>query len=309
MKWIAKALLQKAFSMMPGGHRINYIFQKRVSKRLIATEASIATRIRWAGEHLAYYTQVTGNIRPNSVLELGTGWWLTVPIAFFLCGIKRIATIDITPLLRMNELRALITVYANIPYERLKSYLPQADEIAYQQLVALSQTPMDDLISILKTLHIEYLITDARETHFDEGEFDLIVSNTTLEHISKPILTQIFGEFARISGENTIMSHLIDLSDHYAHVDKSLTPYNFLRYSQRTWAWFFNNNLHYQSRLRFPNYQRIHTQTGFEIIIADVNRESAPQLAHLKIHPDFAKYSQDDLAVTSAWMISRLTER
>lgn len=309
MKWIAKALLQKAFSVMPSGHRINYIFQKRVSKRLIASEANIATRIQWAGEHLAYYTQVTGNNRPNSVLELGTGWWLTVPIALFLCGIKRIVTIDITPLLRMDELRALLTVYATIPYERLKSYLPQADERAYQQLVALSQTPMDDLITILKTLRIEYLITDARQMNFEVGEFDLIVSNTTLEHISKPILTQIFGEFARISGENTIMSHLIDLSDHYAHVDKSLTPYNFLRYSERTWAWFLNNSLQYQSRLRFSDYQQIHTQTGFEILVADVNRERVSQLAKIKIHRDFAKYSQDDLAVTSAWMISRLTER
>lgn len=168
---------------------------------------------------------------------------------------------------------------------------------------------MDDLIIILKTLHIEYLITDARQTNFEVGEFDLIISNTTLEHISKPILTQIFSEFARMSGANTVMSHLIDLSDHYAHVDKSLTPYNFLRYSERTWAWFFNNRLQYQSRLRFSDYQQIHTQTGFEIIIADFDRDSAARFAQIPIHPDFLRYEPDDLMITSAWMVSRLVER
>jgi len=309
MKWIAKAVLQKAFSLIPSGYRLNYIFQKKVTKRLIATEANIATRIRWAGEHLQYYSQATGNTLPSSVLELGTGWWLTVPISLFLCGVKRIVTIDITPLARLDELRALLTTYANIPYDRLKTYLPQADENLHNRLIEIASKPMDNMNEILRQMNIEYIITDARKTPFKQGEFDLILSNTTLEHIAEPILRGIFAEFARISGTNTVMSHLIDLSDHYAHVDKSLSSYNFLRYSKRTWALLFNNSLQYQSRLRFSDYQTIYDQSGFQVVMSSVNRDSAPQLAKISVHPDFSSYTQDDLAVTSAWMVSTLAER
>ena len=62
---------------------------------------------------------------------------------------------------------------------------------------------------------------------------DFICSNNTFEHIPQEILRDILVEFKRVLHPNGLMSHFIDMSDHFAHFDSRITIYNFLQIQQK----------------------------------------------------------------------------
>jgi hypothetical protein len=100
------------------------------------------------------------------------------------------------------------------------------------------------------------------------------------------------------------MSHLIDMSDHYAQFDQSISTYNYMKYSERQWR-LFNNKLQYQNRLRITDYRDIHHVTGFEILDEQNLSGSLDALSAVKLAPQFESISQEDLLVTNSWMVSR----
>ena len=81
--------------------------------------------------------------------------------------------------------------------------------------------------------------------------------NTVLEHIDPAILVGVLGSFARMAGPGTVMSHLVDMCDHYLYVDRSLTPYHFLRYTERQWRWI-DNSIQPMNRLRVQQYDALY---------------------------------------------------
>ena len=48
-------------------------------------------------------------------------------------------------------------------------------------------------------------------------------------------LLEILQEFRRIAAPDAVMSHTISLDDQYAAHDPGITPFNFLRFSDRAW--------------------------------------------------------------------------
>ncbi|MBK8027012.1 MAG: hypothetical protein IPK19_37905 [Chloroflexi bacterium] len=100
------------------------------------------------------------------------------------------------------------------------------------------------------------------------------------------------------------MSHLIDLSDHYSHFDRRLSPYHFLKFSSIEWR-LFNNGLHYQNRLRIADYRDIHSRTGFHVVNEESRTAAAEFIDSIQIAPEFNRYERADLSVTESWMVSR----
>ncbi len=109
------------------------------------------------------------------------------------------------------------------------------------------------------------------------------------------------------ASDDAVMCHRIDMNDHYSYFDASITPYNFLRYSEATWR-LFNNAIHYQNRLRISDYRTLHHETGFEIV-SERNNTKPELFARVKIAPQFRAYSSDDVMVTSSWMVSQCVSR
>ncbi len=64
------------------------------------------------------------------------------------------------------------------------------------------------------------------------------------------------------------MSHHINVLDYYANFDRSISGYNFLRYSEGAWR-LLNSPLSYQNRLRLSDYRRIHRWSGFTLLRED----------------------------------------
>ncbi len=306
VKWMAKAAVQGTISALPKREIINHWFQMNVTRSL-PTEGmeAIEVRTQWAGVHLEKWrTHTDSKALPRMCLDLGTGWFPKVPIAFYLCGVDCTITVDINDLFREDYMRKLFKVYAELTFDELCEVLPCAREDrlrALQALVAQQDTmPIDGLLC---ELGIKRVLGDAAAIDLPDGQIDLIVSNTTLEHIPYDVIEAIFTNFRRLIAPNGIMSHLTDISDHYCHFDAAITPYNYLRYSDKMWR-FFNNALLYQNRLRVPDYRRAHEQTGFEIVEETTNTDHADDLRGLSLARQFRHYTWEELTPTQVWHVA-----
>ena len=75
----------------------------------------------------------------------------------------------------------------------------------------------------------------------------------------------LFRTVFQISLGGAVMRHQIDLSDHYSLFDSSITPLNFLKYSDFVWQ-FFSSTLYYQNRVLISEYREMHEDAGFKIL-------------------------------------------
>lgn len=254
----------------------------------------------------AYRTLGVPPTLPFTALELGTGWYPIVPVGLVLCGAARVLTIDLRPLLSGERTRAVLQAYLRLHEDgRLPDLLPAADEARVSWMAnALEAAATSAPEDVLRTMKVGALVGDARATGLARRSVDLIVSNNTLEHVPPDVLEDLFREFRRIIRVGGVMSHAIDLGDHYSLFDHALSPYNFLRYSDSTWRWF-NNGFLYQNRFRLSDYRELHERTGFAIA-QETGQASRPErLKEVALAARFQRYSEEDLVVTSGWMASR----
>jgi hypothetical protein len=109
------------------------------------------------------------------------------------------------------------------------------------------------------------------------------------------------AELRRVASQGALMDHFVDISDHYAHFDRSISEFNYLRYPPRAWR-LFNNRLQYQSRLRASDYRRLIEDAGFTVVAEEAQRGAAEELAQITLAPQFRQYAQDDLLVLRTWI-------
>jgi hypothetical protein len=277
--WVLKAAVQGAISSLPGRDRLNHLLQKHITGSVTLTDEVFERKLAQCRRHLESYRAEHGAL-PRRVLELGTGWYPIVPLALRDAGVDRVTTFDVNPLCDLPRAKAAL--------ERFGSGLkanPSATTAA----------------EVLEPLGVRMLIRDVRESGLDPGSVDLFVSNNTLEHIPPATLTEIMGEFRRLAAPGAVMDHFIDMSDHYAHFDRSITEFNYLRYSDRRWR-PFNNRLQYQSRLRLSDYRQIVEAAGFRVVAEDAERGSEAALEQIPLAPRFRGYPRDELAVLRCWL-------
>jgi hypothetical protein len=307
--WMIKAVTQKAISLLPGSRAWNHLFQTYVTRSLDLDVREPSGLTRFAAKvtqcctHVSNYTS-TARPAGYTVLELGTGWNPVVPVGLFLCGAREVWTIDQTPLLTVRRVRDVIAHYLALAGRPdFPDIMPQADSRRVadleRALAADSPTPA----ALLGQLNIRALVGDACWTGLPAAAMDLIVSNNTIEHIPAPDLPTIFQEFRRVSSPSTIMSHFIDMADHYVNFDHNLSPYNFLRFSNAAWR-RLDNPLQHLNRLRINDYRALHQAAGFTIRNEHDEANEASRLARFPLAPEFQRYLIEDIAVTSSWLVS-----
>jgi len=247
--WIAKAIVQKTISFLPFKHHVNYLFQRYVTKGVVLTDALMGDKLIHCKSHLEYYNKYGKKKEGFTTLEIGTGWYPIVPIGFYLAGAAEIFTIDVSDLLKTSAIHDTIKKYQEWHASgKLKDYFPNIKKERLEKLSSLLSLDIHPH-QVLEQINIHTILGDARETKFKNEEFDLINSNNTFEHIYPEILIDILKEFKRVLKADGIMSHSIDMSDHFAHLDKSITVYNYLQYSDSEWNWI-DNSIQPQNRLR-----------------------------------------------------------
>ncbi len=302
--WIAKAIVQKAISYLPFKHRINYLFQRYVTKGVLLTDALMDDKLTHCQTHLQQFFKYRGVQTGYTTLELGTGWYPIVPIGFYLAGADKIYSIDVSDLLETDAIK--ITIQRYLQYHqsgKLATFLPQVDTARLKKLETLLTQNLPPH-QLLEQLNIYTILGDARNTQFADNSFDLINSNNTFEHIYPEILLPILVEFKRLLKPNGLMSHFVDMSDHFAHFDKSISVYNYLRFTEQEWS-RIDNSVQPQNRLRIYTYRQLHGQAGFNVL-AELNRPgSVAELATVPLAQPFAAHPAADVAITHSLFVSQ----
>ena len=305
MRWLAKAALQRGLGALPQGERLNYVFQRHVLRSLPAGESVFRRKFSRALQHLGAYEQHgPRTARDEAVFyEFGAGWDLAIPLSFAALGVGRQVLVDIRPSIRValvnDSLRA---------FERL---WPELETEAGRELHPLGE-PVSAVEDLEARFGIRYLAPcDARDTGLASDSIDFVSSTDTCEHIPEPDLARIFRECGRLLRPGGAFSCRIDLQDHYAYFDPSVSRYNFLRFSERAWR-LVNSPLHYQNRLRSPDYLRLVRAAGFELVAERPSRAGEEALAELRalpLAPGFRGYSEDELGVTILSLVARSPDR
>jgi SAM-dependent methyltransferase len=207
--------------------------------------------------------------------------------------------VDIRPSARLELVNDAIA-----SFERLR---PELDVEADQELRQLGG-PLNALGELEPRFGITYLAPrDARGTGLVVSSIDFVSSTDTCEHIPEADLAEIFRECHRLLRPGGVFSCRIDLQDHYSYFDPSLSRYNFLRFSDGAWK-LANSPLHFQNRLRSPDYVRLVREAGFELVSERPSGPSDDGLAELKalpLAPRFRDYTLQELGVTVLSFVAR----
>lgn len=109
MKWGLKAALQKFFSALPAGEKLNYHFQRRVTKGLPRSRLEIVQRFGMALANCQDARRHGGLAGPPaSAYEFDAGWELGVALSLYMLEVERQVLVDLRPLLDLEMLNDAI---------------------------------------------------------------------------------------------------------------------------------------------------------------------------------------------------------
>lgn len=299
-KWILKAIVQKTISYLPYRNKINYFFQKHVTKGVYLSQIYFEDRLSHASDHMGWYEKYVKPLKGAKTFELGCGWYPVVPLSMYLKGASKIYSIDISQLMNKGTLK--------ITLERLIQYQEQGRLEKYYQVIPDRMEQLQEIYGdydqlkyadILQRLNFTYLVEDLTQLKsVPASSIDLTHSNNTFEHVYPEVLKGILKKFIEIGKKKKgCHSHFVDMSDHFAHFDQSITIYNFLKYTTKTWS-RIDNDIQPQNRWRLSDYKKMYKELGIPMNEVTFRKGSQEDLAKVDISDEYNGYSKEDLAVS-----------
>jgi SAM-dependent methyltransferase len=306
MRWRVKSLVQKVLGHLPAGERIHYHLQRRLGG-LKDFGAEFGSKVDdW--QIMVGHLNAAGRPLPGArLLEIGSGWYPTFPLACYLAGAKSVVTVDLNRHLKPDLTRECA--------RRLGDHLDQIATAAGVPRDAVAErhgrliATLDDRVDLGAASGgvIDYRApADARATGLPEGSIDCVFSNSVLEHVSADAIEGMFAEAKRVLAATGIMFHSVNCGDHYAYVDKSISQLHYLRYSDSAWR-LWQNEFLYQNRLRAHEFVDMSVRAGFAITMntAHPTEKRLNELRKIPVHPSFARFSPEQLCITTIDFISR----
>jgi SAM-dependent methyltransferase len=237
-------------------------------------------------------------------VEIGTGWFPTLPVCFHLVGAAQCFSFDLSRLLDFDLTKRMLA--------RLGTHL---GDIATKTGVS-ERTLSDRLANLREAASLEDLCAragieyrapaDAGATALPDASVDVVFSNSVLEHVTQEALDGLMLETRRILRPGGLAVHSVNCGDHYAYFDASVSPINYLRYTESQWR-LWNNELQYQNRLRANDFLASAERAGLELVL-NMQRPRAELLATFEpssIAPEFRRYSREQLCTTSVDFVAR----
>ena len=303
MKWMIKSIIQNIISLSPDPSKLNYFFQKNITKRLPGGIEDFFTVSGYAVKHLRLFREYYDIklISEARFYEFGAGWDLSIPLLYHALGINHQTIIDIRPNLRYELI--------NDSINKLNSSNEQLTAINGESFRNIDNRLINGIDELEESYGIEYKSpVDAKNTGFADACYDFISNTLVLEHIPQNDIPGILNECYRILKPGGIFSCFIDLKDHYSELDRSITYYNFLKFPE--WIWkLANTKVLYQNRLRFPDYLKIFDESIFEILEYDLtepHEDDLKALEEMNLSEDYRKkYSTKELGIKLAWVVLR----
>jgi len=211
----------------------------------------------------------------GTVLEIGTGWFPTIPLCFLADGAQRVL---------MTDLNAHLD---QVSFNAARSFLKQQQP---QRFGRLAEGPWQNLA-------LDYL-TPFKPEKLADASLDLVTSRTVLEHIPPSTIVELLSRLRPKLRPGGAMVHCIDHSDHLEHRDKSISKINFLSWSE-SWHQMVNRMTREgENRLRHHEYPEVFASAGFDVLSshATVHKPTADQVSELNLKDRFKAMSASQLA-------------
>lgn len=219
------------------------------------------------------------SISDKVILEIGSGWFPIIPLLLLRDGAKKVIMSDQN--VHMDE----------ITFKETAGYLKRS----------FKTDRFIQSLSDFSSLPIEYLAPFDAEDISDKS-LDLVVSRTVLEHIPKSDLYNLFFTLRPKVKDTGMMTHLIDYTDHFEHVDKSLSKINFLTWSEEKHALINFLIKDGENHLRHHEYQQIFLDSGYVVLNEElfVNDDVLEDIPKLDLVYPYSQMKPEQLAVTSS---------
>lgn len=302
MPWQVTCFLNNAKGLIP------FRDQLRRLKRSVCGFEPGADRDAWT---IREGIKQINSIRPHidmqsaTILEVGSGWQPLIPMLYSLAGARQVIMTDLNPLLD------LVSFVAS-----LKSL--EANTAVIQSELGVSAAAVSDFVragraggtlnELLPKLRMQYRAPcDMQRSGMSAGSVDAVMSRAVLEHIPPQVIQGIFNETARILKPGGVTCHIVDNSDHWEHVDHSLSRVNFLKYSDGLFRLTYISDLHYQNRLRHSQYRQMLEKAGLAVVAeeSEIDDKARSSLREMTVAPRFRQFSEDDLATITSFYLAR----
>ncbi|MBD0830535.1 hypothetical protein [Aestuariibaculum sediminum] len=277
-----KTLTLKSLNILPS--RIGYFLYHNIQSHSFQNFQNFIGPNTNSLNHIIRLLSKNGiQLKHKHVLEIGSGWHPVLPFL-----LKTKAQID-----------SIHTYDLNFHYQQKnldKCYNYFKKEHNYSPtLIEQHKLKLPDFIHY-------YPNTNIIDSNLPKN-IDIVLSRFALEHVSPSDLLAMHKALYANTPQNTNIIHLISPSDHRAYSDKTLSVYDFLKYSKEEWK-RIQTKFDYHNRLRLPDYLDIFEQAGFKVSFLEFEKidTSSPKYKAFKklhIHEDFKKYSEEELLAGS----------
>lgn len=299
MKWEHKARIQKICSRFPFGDTLYVMLQKKLGRLTVEPMGRLPHQINMTRWLVDEGYEIIG----KTFFEVGTGHIPVVPIGFFLSGAGSVITVDLHRRLDWDLTKQTLSWIVDHRQELEPLYQNVIDVSVFRQRMDVLQKYQSNPRAFFKHAGITYQSpADAAKTSLANGSVDYHFSFTTLEHIPHQVLQDIMKEAKRILSSNGIAIHVIDLSDHFQHQDKTITAINFLRFTEKQWKQIGHNQFSYCNRLRASDYLTLFLSLSFTVLRAEkvVDKKSLETIQQgFPLAAIFQGYDQEDICTTT----------
>ena len=303
MNWRVKGIIQKVLSITPAGAVLNDALQHTLGT-LRNFDGHVAGKVDDWSIITANLAEVGVPPTGRHFVEIGTGWLPTLPICFFLAGADRCDTFDVVRHMQPHVVRRLTAALTPHLVRIATSSQRPVEEVrtAHAALCRISQLP-----ELLAATRIGYHApADAAATGLPDNSVDVVFSNSVLEHIPREVIARLMIESRRILRPGGVAIHSVGCNDHYRHIDRQLSPINYLRFSETKWR-FWNNDFQYQNRLRPQDFINLTQAAGMQLVLC----KSVPRpdllatLAKFPLAPEFRHYPPEQICSLSVDFVAR----
>jgi len=249
----------------------------------------------WQRSEIAKHKGALTSLR---ILELGPGHTIAPGLLLYAHGAARYVGADFFPIAgRSSEV-----------YRRVRRHLAERPLLVphpdLERARAEALRRFDEAVDLagedarFETAKVEWRHPiDASKLPFEDGIFDVVISNAAFEHFLEP--EAAVREASRVLAPGGIGIHQIDLRDHRDFQK----PLDFLRYEDAEWRRLNADMVCYTNRLRFTDFERAFTTTS-TIERAEATLRAPVSLeTRATFHARFR--DRDDLDVLSATFVVR----
>ena len=243
-----------------------------------------------------------GGIRDGMhVVELGTGWvhWEAFFTRLFY---------DVTCTLFDvwdNRQFGGFQRYAHELRQQLRSTVARPEVSLRRAEILLDEvSTLPNFDAVYERLGFQYMIDPQGSLReLPDACTDLIISSDVLEHVPVGSVDSLISDMYRILKPGGMAAQLIVPWDHLAGYDSRVHGKNYLRYGDRIWRTFFENDVQYFNRLQHSEWIERFRRGKMEVVCAKII--GSDNLGDLPISHRFRGYSREDLEGTVSQILVR----